>query len=65
MQKYMARMGRYLKDPSATDICGFCQFSSTDQFLEQISATWDNWWRGFWLLWVYAVFNVAAATALY
>ncbi|KAJ4292779.1 Multidrug resistance protein [Kalmusia sp. IMI 367209] len=65
MQDYMATAGGYLQNPQASDTCGFCQLSSTDQFLQQINATWDNRWRDFGLLWVYVVLNIAAATALY
>ncbi|KAK7186363.1 ABC multidrug transporter [Paraphaeosphaeria sporulosa] len=65
MQDYIGMAGGYLQDPRATDTCNFCQLSSTDQFLQQINATWENRWRDFGLLWVYVVFNVAAATALY
>ncbi|KAF1971594.1 opaque-specific ABC transporter CDR3, partial [Bimuria novae-zelandiae CBS 107.79] len=65
MQEYINGVGGYLQDPQAIDTCNFCQLSSTDQFLQRISATWDNRWRDFGLLWVYVVFNVAAAAALY
>ncbi|KAL1612757.1 Multidrug resistance protein [Paraconiothyrium brasiliense] len=65
MQEYINMAGGYLQNPSATQTCSFCQLSSTDQFLQQINATWDNRWRDFGLLWVFVAFNVAAATGLY
>lgn len=66
MRDYIeAAGGGYLRDPQAKDTCGFCQLSSTDQFLKQVNATWDNRWRDFALLWVYVVVNIGAATALY
>ncbi|KAF2995891.1 hypothetical protein E8E13_004640 [Curvularia kusanoi] len=65
MQQYISMAGGYLRDEQATDQCHFCQISSTDQFLSRINANWDTRWRDFGLLWVYIVFNVAAAMALY
>ena len=61
----MSVAGGYLRDEQATGQCQFCQLDSTDQFLTRINANWDTRWRDFGLLWVYIVFNVAAAMALY
>jgi ATP-binding cassette subfamily G (WHITE) protein 2 (PDR) len=65
LQQYMSVAGGYLRAEQAKDQCHFCQLSSTDQFLTRIHANWDTRWRDFGLLWVYIVFNVAAAMALY
>lgn len=65
MQKYMNMAGGYLRDNQATDQCEYCQIDNTDQFLRRINASWDTRWRDFALLWVYIVFNVAAAMFLY
>ncbi|KAJ4986667.1 ABC-2 type transporter [Stagonosporopsis vannaccii] len=65
MQQYMSMAGGYLRDGQATDQCQYCQIDSTDQFLIRINANWDTRWRDFGLLWVYVVFNVAAAMFLY
>lgn len=48
----------YLKDPSATDVCEYCQYSSGAQFLNNFEWTMDNRWRDFGLMWAYYVFNV-------
>lgn len=65
MQQYMSLAGGYLRDEQATDQCHFCQLDNTNQFLTRINADWDTRWRDFGLLWVYIVFNVAAAVFLY
>ena len=65
LQQYMSVAGGYLRDEQATDQCHFCQLDSTDQFLTRIHANWDTRWRDCGLLWVYVVFNVAAAMGLY
>ena len=65
MRDYISTAGGYLRDPQATSECQYCQMDSTNQFLLRINANWDTRWRDFGLLWVYVVFNVAAAVGLY
>lgn len=65
MQQYISMAGGYLQDGQATDQCQYCRVDSTDQFLVSINSNWDTRWRDFGLLWVYVVFNVAAAVFLY
>jgi ATP-binding cassette subfamily G (WHITE) protein 2 (SNQ2) len=48
----------YLKDPSATDVCEYCQYTSGAQFLNNFEWTMDHRWRNFGLMWAYYVFNV-------
>lgn len=65
MRDYMELLGGSLHDPEATGECKYCQMNTTNQFLERINVNWDTRWRDFGLLWVYIVFNVAGAIALY
>ncbi|CAN3353253.1 pleiotropic ABC efflux transporter of multiple drugs Cdr1p [Diutina catenulata] len=65
MQAYMAKAGGYLQDPSATGECSFCQMSSTNQFLQQVSVNYDERWRNFGLVWCFVVFNIVAAIFFY
>jgi ATP-binding cassette subfamily G (WHITE) protein 2 (PDR) len=65
MQDYISMAGGYLRDAQSTDQCQFCQIDNTDQYLQAINVNWDTRWRDFGLLWVYVVFNIAAATFLY
>lgn len=65
MRDYISAAGGFLRDPQATSQCDYCQLNSTNQFLERINVNWATRWRDFGLLWVYIVFNVAAAVFLY
>lgn len=65
MEDYISMAGGYLQNPQATDRCEYCRLSSTDQFLNQINASWENRWRDFGLLWVFVAFNIVAAIFLY
>jgi ATP-binding cassette subfamily G (WHITE) protein 2 (PDR) len=67
MEPYMAAAGGYLLDPSAGNgaDCDFCQIDNTNQFLAAVNIDFGNRWRDFGLIWVYIVFNAAAAIGLY
>lgn len=69
MQPYIDATSGYLLDRNASssngEICKFCPMSSTNDFLTNISSSIENRWRNFGLMWVYVVFNVTAAVALY
>ncbi|KAF2744039.1 hypothetical protein M011DRAFT_409396 [Sporormia fimetaria CBS 119925] len=65
LQPYMSMAGGYLEDPNATDECSFCQMGDTNVFLQQLTANYGDVWRNFGILWVYIVFNIAAALLLY
>ncbi|KAF1841024.1 opaque-specific ABC transporter CDR3 [Cucurbitaria berberidis CBS 394.84] len=65
MRDYIETAGGYLRDAQAFGQCQYCQMDSTNQFLQRINADWDTRWRDFGLLWVYVVFNAAAAVFLY
>ncbi|KAJ4991976.1 ABC transporter cdr4 [Stagonosporopsis vannaccii] len=65
MADYMEMAGGYLQDREATGECSFCAIESTDVFLAQLSSNYDDAWRNFGILWVYVIFNIFAALALY
>jgi ABC-type multidrug transport system permease subunit len=65
MAKYIAATGGYLEDPSATGNCSFCQISTTDAFLKEVSAHPQYMWRNWGILWAFIFFNVAAAIFFY
>lgn len=66
LEPYISMAGGYVEQAggeSAT--CNFCQLDNTNQYLQSINVNFsDRWWH-FALLWVYIVFNVAAAIVLY
>ena len=65
MADYIKGAGGYIVQPQATENCSFCAVESTDVFLAQLSSNYDDVWRNFGILWVYVVFNIFAALALY
>ncbi|OJJ97758.1 hypothetical protein ASPACDRAFT_1858481 [Aspergillus aculeatus ATCC 16872] len=54
-----------LLNPSDTTTCRVCAYSTTDQFLATLSMSFADRWRNIGLLFVYVVFNAAAAVFLY
>lgn len=65
MQDYTSRMGGYLLDPDAVDSCSYCKMKDTNVFLSTVSSHYNTRWRNFGIIWVYILFNIAAAMALY
>jgi pleiotropic drug resistance (PDR) family protein len=65
MQSYIDVAGGYLENEQATSGCQFCAIKSTDVFLKQLSSDYNDVWRNFGILWVYVIFNIFAALALY
>ena len=65
MGPFAQGIGGYLTNPDASADCGFCQVGSTNAFLQQVNSSYDTRWRDFGLMWVYVVFNVAAAVGIY
>lgn len=65
MDSYIKGAGGYLLDVNATDVCTFCSISDTNTFLKGARADYDDRWRNFGILWVYIIFNVFAALAVY
>jgi ABC-type multidrug transport system permease subunit/ABC-type multidrug transport system ATPase subunit len=65
MAPYLDSLGGYLLDGQSTTNCSLCQISSTNTFLESVSINPNNSWRDFGLMWVYVIFNIFGALALY
>jgi ATP-binding cassette subfamily G (WHITE) protein 2 (PDR) len=65
IEGYKNMFGGYMQDPNATSDCQFCAIQSTDTFLASLSSSYDDVWRNFGILWVYVIFNIFAALALY
>lgn len=65
MAPYLQQAPGYLMNPSATSDCAYCSLSVADQFLSGVNIYWSQRWRNFGLMWVYVVFDIAAAVMLY
>ncbi|KAM6514182.1 Multidrug resistance protein [Fusarium falciforme] len=65
MENYIGQVGGYLVDENATDSCEFCTISETNVYLGALGIKYSDRWRNFGLLWVYVLFNMAAALAVY
>ena len=65
MEPYMQLAGGAVSNPGATDLCEFCALATTDAFLASVDVFYVDRWRNFGLMWVYVLFNLAAALFLY
>jgi len=65
LQRYLTASGGYLEDAQSTTNCSLCQLSDTNVFLEAVSINPNNGWRDFGIMWIFIVFNIFAALALY
>jgi ABC-type multidrug transport system permease subunit len=65
LDPFATETGGNLLNPDAMDTCRYCVISTTDQFLSRFDIYYKDAWRNFGVLWVYILFNVAAAVALY
>ncbi|KAH3667916.1 hypothetical protein WICMUC_005129 [Wickerhamomyces mucosus] len=67
MQDYMnsSTFSGYLEDPTATDICNYCQYSRQDEVVAQFDIKWEHRWRNFGFFWAYIIFNFIAMLLCY
>jgi ABC-type multidrug transport system permease subunit len=65
MQAYIKSAGGYLVDESSNSTCTYCTIGDSNVFLAGVRSHYDERWRNFGLMWVYIIFNVFAALALY
>lgn len=65
LDTYAKTAGGKLINPAATTDCQMCAMSRTDQFLAMIDIYYSDLWRNVGVLFVYIVFNAAAAVFLY
>ncbi len=64
MSGFIDAVGGSLRDPNASN-CEYCAMSNTNEFLASINIYWSHRWRNFGFMWIYCVFNIAAAVLLY
>ncbi|KAM0324525.1 hypothetical protein ACHAQA_007910 [Verticillium albo-atrum] len=67
MSDYIEAAGGYVVDTLASNgtECQYCAMDNTNAFLSSINVDFANRWRNFGLIWVYCIFNIAAALFLY
>ncbi|EDO14420.1 hypothetical protein Kpol_218p5, partial [Vanderwaltozyma polyspora DSM 70294] len=66
MAPYITMAGTgYLTDVSATDICHFCQFSETNDFLATVSSKYSRRWRNFGIFICFIAINYAFGIFFY
>ncbi|ORY14635.1 putative multidrug resistance ABC transporter [Clohesyomyces aquaticus] len=65
MKPYIDALGGYVQNPDATENCSFCPIEDTNVFLKAVSSSYDDAWRNFGIMWVYIIFNIFGALALY
>jgi ABC-type multidrug transport system permease subunit/ABC-type multidrug transport system ATPase subunit len=65
MSDYINATGGYLVDPSATSTCSYCAIGETDAFLKSVSSEYKDAWRNFGFMWIYIIFNIFGAVAIY
>ena len=58
---WVASSGGYLVDAAATAGCGFCAYSSGDQYLTTLDIRYEDRWRDFGIFLAYVVFNAFLA----
>ncbi|KAL8666924.1 MAG: hypothetical protein Q9202_001164 [Teloschistes flavicans] len=65
LQPYMSRSGGYVNNPTATSQCEFCTSLKTNTYLAQLNVQYGDRWRNFGFMWVFIIFNIAAAVFFY
>lgn len=65
LSAYRDTFGGYIANPNATINCNYCTMDDTNIFLASLSSNYSERWRNFGILWVFVIFNVVAALALY
>lgn len=70
LNDYVSSAGGYVAIPDSlggnnSAQCQYCPTLDTNAFLEGINVDFGNRWRNFGLMWVYCIFNIAMALAIY
>ncbi|KAF2462559.1 uncharacterized protein BDR25DRAFT_274341 [Lindgomyces ingoldianus] len=65
MEGWIGMAGGYLRNPSATQNCEYCQLSDTNVLLTEFGVHVPDRWHNFAYLTVYVVFNILATFAIY
>ncbi|CAB4251859.1 similar to Saccharomyces cerevisiae YDR406W PDR15 Plasma membrane ATP binding cassette (ABC) transporter [Maudiozyma barnettii] len=55
----------YLRDNNATDVCGLCEYSHTNDYLATVNAEYDQRWRNYGIFICYIFIDFAAAILFY
>lgn len=63
LTKFIDMNGGYLTNANATSQCNFCQYRTTDQFLESRNVFYDNRWRSLGIFIGFTAFNVSRPSA--
>ncbi|KAH7155772.1 ABC-2 type transporter-domain-containing protein [Dactylonectria estremocensis] len=67
LKSYIERAGGYVNNPTSGNgsECHYCTISDSNSFLDSIQVSFVNRWRDFGILWVFILFNIAAALGIY
>jgi ATP-binding cassette subfamily G (WHITE) protein 2 (PDR) len=65
LASYLTTAPGTLQNPNDTAGCQYCSLSNGDQFLAGSNIYYSERWRNYGIVWVYVIFNIAAATLLY
>ncbi|KAE8154581.1 ABC-2 type transporter-domain-containing protein [Aspergillus avenaceus] len=65
LAEYLKTATGQLYNPDASQGCQYCALRSADQYLAGRDIAWEHRWRNYGIFWVYFIFNVCGAVALY
>jgi ATP-binding cassette, subfamily G (WHITE), member 2, PDR len=65
MDVYLQAAGGYITNANSTTECTYCPVSDTNVFLANVRSNYADRWMNFGIVWVFIVFNVFGALALY
>jgi ATP-binding cassette subfamily G (WHITE) protein 2 (SNQ2) len=63
--QWAAQTGGYLTNPTATSMCGYCQYSNGDQYLQTLDSPYNFRWQSFGIFLGFTIFNAGMAFVLY
>lgn len=59
LSQYITLNGGYLSNPNATNMCEYCQYRTTDEFLKGRNIYYSNHWKNLIIFLGFTVFNVS------
>ncbi|KAF7998651.1 hypothetical protein HF325_006929 [Metschnikowia pulcherrima] len=65
MRNFLANAPGYLRDSDATSNCGYCEFSTANQYLATVGIKYSYVWRNIGFFCAFVVFNLCACLLLY
>jgi ATP-binding cassette, subfamily G (WHITE), member 2, SNQ2 len=63
--EWVSQVGGYLTNPTATSLCGYCQFSNGDDYLATLDAPYNFRWQSFGIFLGFTIFNASMTFFLY